>query len=225
MFAVPTGTSDMGQDADDVSDIGRIPMGISTQEEKRRFRLDHAYDRDRADPRSRSRYGNYLNQHQSTFEELDGDYGDPSVPFAVTVWRIATGPIMSPPFVVSPKRVLNARLERNDWNGEAIINAELITALPTALSDARTSTGSWYRGWSTGYGGQYEGVDDRELESGPYLLPRAQMLFQIPPGTLPHIVSVPTRAGALLDQALECLNVTVRVLNREIGPLLDRMEG
>lgn len=200
-------------------------MTGSSEEGTRRFRLDHAYDRDRADPRSRSRYGNYLNDAGRTFEELAGDYGDPSVPFAAAAWRIANGPIMSPPFVISPNRVLNARIERNDWNGEAIINAELITALPAALRNARTSAGSWYRGWSTSYSGRYESVGDRELETGSYLLTTAQLLFQIPPGILPHITTVPTHGDALMDQALECLNVVVRVLNREIGPLLDLLDG
>lgn len=187
-----------------------------------RFYLDHAYDRDRADPRSRSRYGNYLNQHTATFKEITGDYDDPSVPFAVAVWRIATGPIMSPPFVASPNRV-HATLERSDWNGEAVIDAQLITALPESLRTARASIGGWYRGWPTSFNGYYETPDSRGLESGAYLLPTAQLLFQIPPGTLPAITEVPTSSDALFAQAIECLEATIRVLNREVGPLLEQL--
>lgn len=200
---------------------------MSTQEETTRFRLDHEYDRDRVS-NGHSRYGVYLNDRSATtFEEIASDYDDrdAAVPFACAAWRIACGPVMVPPFVVFPKRILSARLERNDWDGGAILNVELRTDRPQALCDARTSDGRWYYGWPTSYSGDYEGIGGRELADGrAYLLTTAQVLLRVPKGTLPSVTAVRTHGEALYVQAVECLDAVVRVLNREIGPLLDQLE-
>ena len=194
------------------------------------FRLDHAYDRDRAS-NGHSRYGAYLLDRYKTFEEIatDYDYDDGlTVPFAAAAWRIANGPIMSPPFVQSPKRVQGVQLQRSDWNGQAVVNVELVADRPQAWRSARTAGGGWYRDWSVDSWGDYESVGSRELEHGAYLLTTAQVLFQVPPGTLPSIASVPKQAKALYEQAVECLNAVIGVLNGEIGPLLgtpDRAGG
>lgn len=190
------------------------------------FRLDHGYDRDRADPDTRSRYGNYLNQHRATFEEIVSfGYEDPSVDFATATWRIANGPIMAPPFVRSPRRVLSAAVQRSEWNGEAIIDVDLIANRPEKLAYATTTAGAYYRDWPTDFHGDYTGIGDRDLVTSPYLLHRAQVLIQIPPGTLPRITEVPTKGDLLLNQAYECLQVLIGVLNREIGPLIEQMDG
>lgn len=182
------------------------------------FRLDTAWDRDRADPGTPSRYGNYLRFEAATFEEIRKDYDDPTVPFTVLAWRVATGPVMAPPFVLFPRRVSNVRLERNDWDGSSILRVDLITGRPQALQDAKTSDGRRYRGWPTKYNGDYEPIGDREISSGPYLLPTAEVLLPVSAGTLPR-----AGTGELLDDALAGVGAMVRLLNQEIGPLLDRL--
>jgi hypothetical protein len=190
-----------------------------------RFRLDREYDRDYASD-GHSRYGAYLNQSQATFEEIiQDDPDDPTVPFTSAVWRIARGPIMVPPFVASPPRVLSAQLERSEWNGQAILNVDLIGERPEALRGARPEDGGWYRSWPQRFGGEYESVGAHDLESGAYLLTTVQVLRRVPAGFLPRVDTVPTRGRALLDQAVEAVEAVVRLMNREIGPLLDQLDG
>jgi len=195
------------------------------------FYLNRTYDSSRADSGTRSRYGNYLIQRRSTFVEIAGwGYDDPSVEFAAAAWRIANGPIMAPPFVVSHRRVLSAELQRSDWNGEAILNVDLISTRPPALSNWLTAGGRrYYRDWRTDYAGDYEGVGDRDVMDSPYMLTRTQVLLQLPAGTLPRVTEIPTGADKtqtdrLLDLALDCLVVVVRELNKEIGPIIEQLD-
>jgi hypothetical protein len=95
------------------------------------FRLDHGYDRANADVGTGSRYGNYLAARARTFAEID--YDDPTVEVAVACWRIATGPIMAPPFVVAPPQIIGVTLDRSDWDGEAVLTVEWRTGRPEAL--------------------------------------------------------------------------------------------
>lgn len=182
------------------------------------FRLDTEWDRDRADPGTPSRYGNYLRSEAATFEEIRKDYDDPTVPFIALAWRVATGPVMSPPYVVYPRRVTHVQLERNNWDGSSILRVDLITDRPQSLQDAKTGGGRRFRGWATRYDGSFTAIDDRDVAAEPYLLPRADVLLPVPAGTLPRV-----GAGELLDDALAGVRAMVRLLNREVGPLLDRL--
>jgi hypothetical protein len=102
------------------------------------FWLDHEYDRDNADSRSTSRYGNYLYQSRHQFAKID--YDDPSVEFAALAWRIGTGPIMSPPFIRQHRRVLGATIGRSGWNGEMTIDIDLISSRPRPSVTPRPPT-------------------------------------------------------------------------------------
>lgn len=182
------------------------------------FRLDTEWDRDRADPGTPSRYGNYLRFEAETFEEIRKDYDDPTVPFIALAWRVATGPVMSPPYVIYPRRVTHVQLERNDWDGSSILRVDLVTDRPQSLQDAKTGDGRWFRGWSTRYDGGLTAIDDRDVASAPYLLPRADVLVPVPVGTLPRVGT-----GELLDDALAGVRAMVGLLNGGVGPLLDRL--
>jgi hypothetical protein len=189
------------------------------------FWFDWKYDENHADTGTGSRYGNYLYGRKASFREVAGDfYDDPTVPFACLAWRIATGPIMAPPLVCSHQRIHAATVERSNWNGEATADVELVAPRPDALVGARPADGSYFADWPRSYSGHYEGIGEEDLTRKVYLLTQVRLLVQLPPGILPKIGEVPTAGPALFEQAVACLNALVGALNRELQPILDRLE-
>lgn len=174
-----------------------------------------------------SRYGDYLYSRKDGFVDLfDHDYSDPSVRFALEAWRIATGPVMSPPFVLAPRQVLGTAITPNDWTGDAaIIDVQLACPAPTVLHNLRAADGSYFRSWSTEWDGGFKPVGDREVADSPYLFTRAQVLAQVPAAELPTVTALPAASGRLLGQAVECVQALVYILNRQIGPIVDRLDG
>lgn len=187
----------------------------------RPFWFDWDYDRNYAS-NGTSRYAAYLADRDQSFREIWDD--NPSVEFAALAWRIATGPIMSPPLVHSHPRIVRATAERSGWNGELVADIWLVSPRPAALANAKDSAGRWYRDRQTDTWGEYEGVGEQDLTRAPYLTTTVQMLWQLPTGTVPPIAEVPAAGNALHRQALECLDVLVGALNREVGPILDLLE-
>jgi hypothetical protein len=182
------------------------------------FYLDHDWDWEYA-PNGHSRYAAYLDQAHRNFDTIH--YDDPTVAFAVEAWRVAIEPVMSPPFAHSPKQVMSAWVERNDWDGQAVLNVGLRTARPPWWAYAKTADGRYYRDWATTFSGDYEGISGQDLATSPYLLCSAQLLIQLKPGTLNRLDQVPPRGHGRYLAALDCLDGLVAVFNREVGPLLD----
>jgi hypothetical protein len=188
----------------------------------RPFWLDWDYDRDNADTGTRSRYGNYLHQSAKSFREIW--YDDPTVEFARIAWRAATGPVMAPPLVRSHPRIISTSLERSDWNGEMIADIRLIAPRPQPLAHAKTADGGYYRDTHLGAWDVYEGIGEEDLTRNAYPLTETRLLWQLPVGKLPTIKEVPVGSDALLRQAVECLDVLVWALNREVGPVIEQLE-
>lgn len=192
----------------------------------RPFWIDWEYDRDNADTDTTSRYGNYLRQDARWFTLIDFD--EPAVAFAATAWKIATGPVMSPPLVRSHERILGVNLQRSQWDGGMLAAVRLATGLPAVLVGARTSAGRWYRGWGDSDGlfrGDFEFPAEEDLAKGSYLFAETQVQWQIPAGTLRAIDVVPSDPDEIFRLAVTCVKVLVAALNREVGPLLERLEG
>lgn len=194
-----------------------------TDTDPRPFWLDWEYDRDNADTGTRSRFGNYLRQADHLFREIW--YDDPTVEVARLAWRTATGPVMAPPLVRSHPRITGATLHRNDWDGGMFADIQLVAPRPHVLAGLRTPGFDWWRDQHRDAWDMYEGVGGEDLAKGrAYLLTEARMLWQIPAGTLPEVKEVPSGA-ALFDHAVECLRVLVAALNREVGPVIEKVEG
>jgi hypothetical protein len=188
----------------------------------RPFWLDWEYDRANADTGTRSRYGNYLYSRAASFAEIWTD--DLSVEFAALAWRIATGPIMAPPLVRSHPRVMSATLARSGWNGEMTGDVRLVSPRPRPLANAKTADGAYYQDNDLNAWDQYDGVGEDDLTRNSYLLTEVRLLWQLPVGKLPVIKEVPTGSDALFRQAVECLDVLVWALNREVGSVIEQLE-
>ena len=188
----------------------------------RPFWLDWEYDGDNADTGTTSRYGNYLRMNVASFREIWAD--NPSVEFAAVAWRIATGPVMSPPLVRSHPRILGASVGRSTWNGELVADVELVSPRPAVLANARTPDGRFYGDATLNAWGEYEGVGEEDLSRGAYLLTSVRLLWQLPAGIAPRITRVPTGHDEIFRQAVECLKTLVWALNREVGPIIEELE-
>jgi hypothetical protein len=189
------------------------------------FWLDWDHDRNGANIGTESRYGNYLSSRTSWFAEID--YEEPASAFAATAWRIATGPVMSPPLVHRHERILGVTLQRSRWDGGMLAAVRLATRRPEALADARTPLNRWYRGWGDNGGflrGDFDGPSEEDLTKGAYLLAETQVLWQLPADALPAISEVPTDPAEIFRLAVACVEALVAGLNREVGPLLERLE-
>jgi hypothetical protein len=187
------------------------------------FWIDWDYDRDYAS-NGRSRYAHYLLDAGPAIDEIYT--GNPTVEFAAIAWRYANGPIMSPGLVRRHPRVVEASVQRSDWNGQAIGSVRLIAPRPRQLDGARTPDNHWYRDLSLdSWAGRYEGVGGRELENGAYLTTEVQVLWQIPPGALPALAEIPPDVEGRHRHAVACVESVVDLLNRQIGPLIERMEA
>jgi hypothetical protein len=184
------------------------------------YYLDWDYDRRNADTGTGSRFGNYLRQSARSFAAIDDD--DPAAAFAATAWRTATGPVMSPPLVSCHGRILSTVVQRSQWDGGMIVAVRLATGLPSELFGARPSSGGYYRSHGSTWG-RFDGPGEEDLTKGAYLLPEAQVVWRFPDGTLPAIRRVPTGHNEIFRLAVACVEAIVDGLNREVGPLLERL--
>jgi hypothetical protein len=121
-------------------------------------------------------------------------------------------------------RITNVTLERSGWNGEMTADVGLVSPRPKPLAHAKTTDGDYYRDHQLDAWDRYEGVGEDDLTRNAYLLTEVRLLWQLPVGKLPVIKEVPTGSDALFRQAVECLDVLVWALNREVGPVIEQLD-
>jgi hypothetical protein len=95
------------------------------------------------------------------------------------------------------------------------------------MSDlTRPSSGCRYRGYGGDafFRGDFEGPSEEDLTKAAYLLTETQVLRHLPQEVLPAIREVPTDPAEIFRLAVTCVEGIVVGLNREVGPLLDRLE-
>lgn len=140
------------------------------------FFPDERYDRDHASD-FESRYGAYLRQNTALFV-VDADEGQTRnrLDFAASAWRISQAPVMSPPYVVSHPRVLDAA-PIWDFEGRLAMAVDIATGVPRELSAALR--GRWV-GWSRQ--GRWFLPDDNDR---PVAVGTAQFRVPMPADGLP----------------------------------------
>ncbi|MGQ0847183.1 MAG: hypothetical protein ACT4QF_23940 [Sporichthyaceae bacterium] len=169
--------------------------------------VDDAFDRDYASD-GISRFGSYVRQRA----HLLVDDWEPLSPvtFAVTVWTIASGPMMSPGYVRTRPTVRGVNCRHADEPGWLL--AEVAVALPWP-SDLRD--GADPQGWAVG-GPSH--ADERR----PALLVDGRIRIPISQDELPR----PSRFAALdVSIAKRAVAVVCDRVNAHAGPVLARLHS
>ncbi len=106
-----------------------------------------------------------------------------------------------------------------------VATVDLISPRPGPLANARSADGDYYRDTYLSSWGVYEGISEEDVSKAPYLLTTSRLVWQLPAGTVPKIEAVPVGSGRIFDAAVACLRVLVPALNRQVEPLIERLEG
>jgi hypothetical protein len=181
--------------------------------------IDADWDRSRASD-GVSRYGAYLRGHAELFEPWDdeepGGITTEPGPFAVAAFRVATGPIMSPGYVVWHPRVLDHEVSY----GENPDPRRLILKLTLALRLPLRLDGPWWS-WTKDLGRDwFEPDEDRHAA-----LASLELRWPLATSTLPR-PRPPRRSGvANLADAKASVRALVEEFNATAGPVLARLEG
>lgn len=182
------------------------------------FWMDTDYDQANASD-GVSRFAAYVRQAAHRFAGEFDCYEDATAAVAAWSWNTACPPVMSPGFVAWHPRVLSARAERDDRNGDLLLTVAVISALPQQV--ARAAGWPWqswrYDGWSERFSSPELRVAGRDKA----LLPTVTASVLIP------AVSLPTPAHGVPDwrEAAEMVRGICSVLNGELGPIVAALDG
>jgi hypothetical protein len=195
------------------------------------FRIDEDYDNANASD-GVSRYGAYVRNSVSQFAECwDGTWDDPQslrVDFATTAWRVATGPVMAPGYVRFHSRILDARLERNNWDGSMTAAVILAAPWPRPLASSHEwQRGARWRDWPVmrNFGTDdvtYNDPTEQELTRSAYAMASVRLAFPVPDSGLPTPPSGP--ADALEATARTAVSHVVDALNRIVTPVVQAVD-
>jgi hypothetical protein len=182
--------------------------------------IDADWDRSQASD-GVSRYGAYLRTHTKPFapwqdEDAPSGITQDAGDFASAAFTVATGPIMSPGYVLWHPRVTDYNVSRGDnpEPGRLVLQVTLATALPLWLG------GRWWS-WTERYGRRWREPDDDRHAAMASLLLR----WPLPVTSLPS-PSKPTRPGVPnLADAKASVRALVAAFNATAGPALAKLEG
>jgi hypothetical protein len=194
--------------------------------------LDLDYDQDKASD-LQSRYGAYLRHGTRMFEDDDtgGIVTDP-VRFAAVAFRIASPPIMAPGLVRCHDRILSARAERDDWDGQSLLVAvDLVSAWPAAAERDLLAAG-WDR-WrqDMAFGGWHSPQNEGDSGPRPVALATLQLVFPVPAGRLPagaadpRWTHLPRSAQPDLDTAIRSVRAVAAAVNEHVGPIVAALDA
>jgi hypothetical protein len=192
------------------------------------FWIDHTYDAAHASEHGGSRYADHLRLNADRFVDIFSIYDDDrtlAAEFAAEAWRIATGPVMTPGYVRSHRRIGGAGVVRNQWDGSLAGAVELIMDWPRALADDHSwHGGSRWRDWPSRDGGIYTHPSDQDLTECCWLLSTAKALFTLDLSQLPDR---PTSPDDPILGAIATWTVAVLVdqMNAVVTPILARLDG
>jgi hypothetical protein len=191
------------------------------------FWIDYEYDSDKADRAGGSRFNNYIRLNEGWFADCWDWPETAAANFAATVWRVATGPVMSPGYVREHPRILRAALERSDWDGKLLACVDVITPVPEALrQSSEWGGGRWWRDWPaeslTGREAYYE-PSGEDLARDPYILPSVSLRWAVP---MVRVLTPPAARPALPElrsAAKRCVEDLVAELNATVNPVLAQL--
>lgn len=184
---------------------------------------DEETDHERASDRF-SRYGAYLSHHPGDFHDDGKPLG--AEDFAAAAWRVATSPIMSPPYVHTRPDLERVRFVRDDWDGTlcAVLDIPMprstlardiqdrLPYLPDWQPTSRHSDGD-YHGWAE---------PDRITPRGMLLTTTTLAL----PCTGWELTTPTETSGDVLTyQAAAAVRLLAHQLNEQAGPYVAALRG
>lgn len=148
--------------------------------------------------------------------------------FAATAWRVATGPVMAPGYVRFHPRILDARLERNNWDGSMTSTVILAAPWPRPLASSHewrrvTRWRDWpvMRNFGTG-DVTYHDPTEPELTKSAYAMASVRLAFPVPDSGLPTPPSGPL--DGLETTARTAVAGMVDALNHIVTPVIQAMD-
>lgn len=184
---------------------------------RRIVRVDEDYDRSHASV-GQSRFGAYLRQRANQFDD-DGAPLD-AVWFAMLVWQIANGPVMSPPYVQTSSRVYEVACRGDEYAANVLVATVRVRLPhpPQAWDERAAGCHDWThdRGvWRT---------DDEPLplvapEQFPQMLFTVNLSISIPTTALP----APTSTDVEVDVAKDTVRTICTRVNENVGPQLESL--
>lgn len=170
-----------------------------------------------------SRFAAYLRRAAGGFAEDAKMFDDPAAAgaaVAARAWNTACPPVMCPGYVARHPRVLSARADRDDFDGDLMLTVELVSALPEVVS--RVAGWSW-RSWQfEEWPGRFEVPALRRAGRDRALVPTLTAQVLITPG------SVLSMHGNQVPDWRELAAVVRRicaVLNTQLGPVVAALDG
>jgi hypothetical protein len=144
------------------------------------FVFNDTEDRDRASD-GVSRYGAYLRDHAEEFRTLFDQIDDRAVTrdpgeFAAAAWKVATSPIMAPPYLGwTAERLISVSFSAG-WESWLIAEVQVAVPRPQVLRDVAAGFTDWAR--PSYPGGTYEGPSGAYMDR-PALLTSAELAWRI----------------------------------------------
>jgi hypothetical protein len=183
------------------------------------FWIDHGYDRERA-ATDVGRYAAHVAANPDAFADTYGDISP--VGFACVAWDLATAPSLSPGYVRTHRRVLEAACVRNGYDGGLGCRVSLVAPWPAELSANRAwGHDQGWRDWPLVLG-QYVAPPDRDTARVPHA--RATLLVEapLPLDGLPESPESPD--DGIAEAATRAVTILVRELNSLLAPMVRQLE-
>ena len=164
-----------------------------------------------------SRFGAYLTQHASDFEAWAPHALSP-VEFATAVWRIATGPIMSPGYVRIRTDLNSITLGVADQDGS--LHARI--AVPLFHGDLTARLPYSFRDWERS---SYRDHGYDEVVYPPDNKPSVLAVASVSVPVSNQILIAPTHVGGhrLVDEARQVVGLLASEINRAAGPVVQSL--
>ncbi len=177
-------------------------------------------DRDRASD-GVSRFGVYLRRYPKLFaSDEDGAVTADPAAFTAAAWRVATSPIMAPPYLDwTAERLQSVTFTHSEHAPALITRAQVAVPRPDVLAAVR-GFGDWDRGdrWNRGY----HTPADHAVSYRPALLTSALLLFHIDAGELHVPQDAPQALTA--DDAKASVKRLAALLDARMAPVLAALD-
>lgn len=189
--------------------------------------VDDDYDRENADFRGGSRYAAYLKKNQQRIAASQWDDEMDPVRFAVDVWNIATGPIMSPGYVRVRPDLSSVRIYRDDWDGHLYV--EIALPLPQHRLGGLRLPYEW-RDWQPtrfqpGVPDEFARLGEPETQGGVCKAVLTTTTVRIPGPDWDLVTPTSLEGATMYEEARRSVALVCEHINREAAAVVAALRG